>query len=602
MSVQPESPPESDERPSEDSVETDEVAQPNPAVRRRAKATAASSPGVDVAESENAEGQKGSIAAEPEGATSEVPSESAADATEGQASDKTSLDSLIEQDPELLGADEHEGKASEDPNLNSAESDAVAADLNADFASLLESAGGVAEIKPGQRIQGTIVSISGETVFVDVGGKSEASLDRRELLDEDGTCPFKPGDSIEAQVIRASAEELRLSYGALKAHRLSEFLEDAVGSKVPVEGKVVGFNDGGLEVRIGGRRAFCPRSQVDLRPGGELSSHVGKTYNFLVTQFEKTGRNLVVSRRSCLELESKEKLAETMGRLEPGALFSGTVRKIMPFGVFVDLGGVDGLVHISELSWGRVEDPSEVVSEGQEVQVKVLGVDEKSDRISLSLRQAGDDPWSSVSDQFSEGQSVTGKVTRLADFGAFVEVDKGIEGLVHVSEIDWNRRINHPREVLKVGDEVSVAVLEVDTSRKRISLSIKQAGDDPWSGLGAEVKKGAELDVVVEKVADFGVFCVVAPGVTGLLPNSHTVAERGANLRREFRPGKSVRVQVIEMDKKRRKITLSMRALDEAGGGADLKAYKKQLDKQQDEAPSAFALAFAAANEKKKKN
>lgn len=600
MSVQPESPPESDERPSADSVETDEVAQPNPAVRRRAKATAASSPGADVAEPENAADPEEAIAAEPEGATSEVASESAADATEGQAPDKTSLDSLIEQDPELLGADEHEGKASEDPNLNSAESAAVAADLNADFASLLESAGAVAEIKPGQRIQGTIVSISGETVFVDVGGKSEASLDRRELLDEDGTCPFKPGDSIEAQVIRASAEEFRLSYGALKAHRLSEFLEDAVRSKVPVEGKVVGFNDGGLEVRIGGRRAFCPRSQVDLRPGGELSSHVGKTYSFLVTQFEKTGRNLVVSRRSCLEIESKEKLAETMGRLEPGALFSGTVRKIMPFGVFVDLGGVDGLVHISELSWGRVEDPSEVVSEGQEVQVKVLGVDEKSDRISLSLRQAGDDPWSSVSEQFSEGQSVTGKVTRLADFGAFIEIEKGIEGLVHVSEIDWKRRINHPREVLKVGEEVTVAVLEVDTSRKRISLSIKQAGDDPWSGLGAEVKKGAELDVVVEKVADFGIFCVVAPGVTGLLPNSHTVAGRGANLRREFRPGKSVRVQVIEMDKKRRKITLSMRALDEAGGGADLKAYKKQLDKQQDEAPSAFALAFAAANEKKK--
>jgi len=606
MSVQPESPPESDERPSEDSVDTDRLAEPGPTVRRRAKATAPASPAPESDEANN-----DAVAAEP---VADDKQEPAADADgEGKAGEQAdsapdgvsaspSLDSLIGQDPELLADEEHEGTATDDPNLSSPESEDVAAELNMDFASLLEASGGVAAVKPGERVTGTIVSISGETVFVDIGGKSEASLDRRELLEEDGSCPFAPGDSIEAQVIRASGEELRLSYGALKANRLSEFLEDAVSGKIPVEGKVVGFNDGGLEVRIGGRRAFCPRSQVDLRPGGELSSHVGKTYRFLVTQFEKTGRNLVVSRRSCLELDSKERLAETMERLEVGALFTGAVRKIMPFGVFVDLGGVDGLVHISELSWGRVEDPSEVVSEGQEVQVKVLGVDEKSDRISLSLRQAGDDPWASVADQFSERQTVTGKVTRLADFGAFVELDKGIEGLVHVSEIDWNRRINHPREALKVGEEVTVAVLEVDGDRKRISLSIKQAGDDPWSGLGDDVKKGAELDVVVEKVADFGIFCVVAPGVTGLLPNSHTVAVRGANLRREFKPGKSVRVQVIDMDKKRRKITLSMRALDEAGGGAELKAYKKQVDKQQNEAPSAFALAFAAANEKKNKS
>lgn len=511
-------------------------------------------------------------------------------------SEVRALDDLLAQSPDLLGETEQQGGALDAPDLQDAA--AVAAELAVDFAAMLAAEGGMQQLKPGDRVTGCVVSITDNEVYVDVGGKSEAWINRRELADPAGNLSIAVGDELKAQVVQVG-ETVRLSYGALQANLLTEALEEAADAGLPVEGRVDGFNEGGLEVRIGTRRAFCPRSQVDRGFVNEdLSVYVGKKFRFLVTKFDPTGRNIKISRRALLEVEAREQAKETRDRLEVGAVLDGTVRKIMPFGVFVDLGGIDGMVHVSELSWDRVEDPATVVQPGQPVQVKVLRVDGKRDRIALSMKQAVGDPWKTIKERFESNKTYTGTVTRLADFGAFVALEPGVEGLVHISEFDWNRRIKHPREMLEEGQEIEVLLLEVEAKKRRISLSIKQAGEDPWGGTGAEVSVGDRLKVIVEKVAEFGVFATIAPGVTGLIPNSHMDTARGTNHSRMFKPGTEVDVQVIDLDKKRRKITLSRKALADMGAREDYNAYKKVMKEQKSAGESAFALAFKAAQER----
>lgn len=512
-------------------------------------------------------------------------------------SEATALDDLLAGSPDLLGEEAQEGSALDAADLAGAE--AVAAELDMDFAAMLAAEGGFQEHKPGDRVSGKVSSITEQEVYVDIGGKADAWINKRELSDPAGNLSVAVGDDIRAQVVQVG-DTIRLSYGALQANLLTESLEQAAANGLPVEGRVDGFNEGGLEVRIGTRRAFCPRSQIDRGFVNEdLSVYVGRKFRFIVTKFDPTGRNLKVSRRALLEQEAKELATETRARLEVGTVLDGTVRKVMPFGVFVDLGGVDGLVHISELSWERVEDPNTVVKVGEPVTVKITKIDGKRDRIGLSIRQAAGDPWKDVKERFEEGKTYTGTVTRLADFGAFVALDSGLEGLIHISEFDWNKRIKHPREIVAEGQEVEVAVLEVDPKKRRLSLSLKQAGEDPWKDGAADVKVGDKIKVTVEKVAEFGIFAVIAPGVTGLIPNSHMNTPRGTNHSRMFKPGTEVEVQVIDLDKKRRKVTLSRKALADGGAREDFKAYKQQMKKEQAASGvSAFALAFQAAQGK----
>jgi len=504
------------------------------------------------------------------------------------------LDSLLASSPDLLAEEAHVDGALSDPALDAAEE--AAEDLNVDFATLMETSGGMAEFKSGERVKGTIVSITKDTIFVDIGLKAEAQLDRREAIDEKGEPTVSVGQELEAAIVSTGGEAVRLSLGALKAHQLSEMLAAAAESGIPVEGRVTGFNDGGLEVRVGSRRAFCPKSQIDRGWVENLAVYVGQTFEFLVTRYDPTGRKIVVSRRSLLDKQAAEMGADTLATLQPGAILTGTVRKLMPFGVFVDLGGVDGLIHVSELSWNRVEDPSTVVQVGEKVSVKVLKIEGGKKRISLSLKQAAGDPWTEAVVNFEPGKTYEGTVTRLTDFGAFVELASGLEGLVHVSELDWNRRITHPKEVLEVGQAVEVLVLELDTKRRRVGLSVKQvAGGDPFREAISGVKVGQKLEVTVEKVADFGVFAVISEGVTGLIPNSHMNTPRGTNHSRSFKPGTKVQVQVIAIDAKKRKITLSRKALEEGGAREDWEAYKKQVKEQEGAGKSALQLAFEAA-------
>ena len=505
-----------------------------------------------------------------------------------------SLDALLSTNSELPSEGEHQTSAKEDPALESAEADSAV--LNEDFASMLSSSFGMTEIKNGQLVRGKIVSITSDTIFIDLGLKAEAQLDRREAQDDKGELSVAVGDEMEAAVVSTRGDVVLLSLGALKAHQLSEMLATAAESGIPVEGKVTGFNDGGLEVRVGTRRAFCPKSQIDRGWVDDLSVYVGQTFEFLVTKYDPTGRKIVVSRRILLDKQAAEMGAETMAKLQPGAVVAGKVRKLMPFGVFVDLGGVDGLIHVSELSWDRVEDPSTVVQVGQDVTVKVLKIESGKNRISLSLKQAAGNPWADAAQNFEAGKVYEGKVTRLQDFGAFIELAPGLEGLVHVSELDWNRRINHPSEVLSVDQVIQVMVLELDKRRRRASLSVKQvAGGDPFRDAISGVKVGQKLEVEVEKVADFGVFAIVSEGVTGLIPNSHMNTQRGANHQRMFKPGTKLDVQVIAIDAKKRKITLSRKALEEGGARADWEAYKKEQKAAEAGQKTALQLALEAA-------
>ncbi|MCP4873414.1 MAG: 30S ribosomal protein S1 [Proteobacteria bacterium] len=538
-------------------------------------------------------------------ATPDEPAEAAPEAAPEPAaapapapSQGKSLDDLLGSGSDLLGDAVQTGSALDAADLSGA--DALAAEMNQDFAALLAATGGMTEFKNGDKVRGTVVSITNDSVFVDLGMKSEAWLDKRECLDDDGNLTVEVGQDIDAQIVKVFAEGVRLSRGALKAAELSEMLAEAHQGRIPIEGKVTGFNDGGLEVRIGSRRAFCPKSQIDREFTEDLAAHVGETYRFLVTRYDPTGRKIVVSRRSLLESEAKEMAKETRALLQEGAVVDGSVRKLAPFGAFVDLGGVDGLIHISELSWDRVEDPSTVVSVGDVVRVKILRIDKAKDRIGLSLRKAQGDPWKTLKDDWEVGKTYEGTVTRLADFGAFIKLAPGLEGLCHVSELDW-KRVKHPRDVLTEGQTITVKLLEVDKKKRRLSLSVKQvSGADPRAEAMKGVKKGERLNVVVEKVEQFGVFCTIADGVTGLIPNSHMNTPRGTNHSRQFKPGTKLEVMVIDLDKRRGKITLSRKALEEDGARADYDAYKKAMKAEEEASSGMTALEIAFANARKR--
>lgn len=360
---------------------------------------------------------------------------------------------------------------------------------NEDFAALLgefekERAGaGRRDPKVGDKVRGKIVSIQGESLFIDLGAKTEGVADIEEFADADGNLTVNIGDSVESVVSGRDEDSGTLLLGTRHARRLhgSEGLRQAFEQKLPVEGHISGTTKGGIEVEMSGVRAFCPASQVSNRYVEEMESLVGQRLAFRITKFE-VGRhtNLVVSRRALLEEEERARAVETRARLEVGAVLQGTVTALKEFGAFVDLGGVQGMVHISELAFGHVRHPKEVLTVGQQIEVSVLRIEQSDnpkhpEKIALSLRALEKDPWQEAQQKFPAGAQVQGIVTRIQPFGAFVELSPGIDGLVHISELGAGRRVNHPQEVVKVGDRVNATVLGVDTEKRRISLSLDAA-------------------------------------------------------------------------------------------------------------------------------
>lgn len=405
--------------------------------------------------------------------------------------------------------------------------------------------------------RGRVVSIQKNDIFVDMGGKSQGILPADQFEDE----PLpKEGDLIDVMIEGYDAAEglLKLSRkGAVTAASWQTMAEGQI-----VEGRVTGHNKGGLELDIDGIRAFMPISQVELyRADDNLSPYVNQRLKCEVVDIRRDERSVVVSRKAVLQREAEEAKRQAFETLQPGDIVDGTVRTIMPYGAFVDIGGLDGLLHIGDMAYYRVNDPKDIVKEGQKLQVKILKIDRDTRKIGLGLKQVMPDPWSDVQMKYVPGTLVSARITRMENFGAFAELEPGVEGLIPIGEMTYERRISHPREVVKEGDIINLAVLSVDTERRRISLSIKQAGADPWQGASVRWPVDSTVEGVVKRIADFGAFVELTAGVEGLIHISELSEDRIRRVEDVVKVGETVKAKVLEIDEERRRMSLSIRAL-----------------------------------------
>jgi small subunit ribosomal protein S1 len=441
--------------------------------------------------------------------------------------------------------------------------DEMGANLETDFATLLNSysPSGTTDIQIGNKVRGKIISISHDTIFVDIGSKIDAVVEQAELLDENKQMNYEEGDVVELYVVELKEDEIRLSK-ALSGIGSFTLLKEAYENAVPVAGKILETCKGGLRVEVMGRKAFCPASQIDINFVENLEDYVGQTYEFLIRQVDARDKNVVISRRTLLSQELEKSKKQFYAGLQIDSTPDGRITKLMPYGVFVEIHpGVDGLVHVSELSWSRVEDPQTAVCVGDPVRVKVIEIEKRdaSDelKISLSIKQVTDDPWLSMDDRFKVGDKVKGTVTRCAKFGAFVEIAPGIEGLVHISEMSYQKRILKPEEVVTPGENVFVLVKEVDLSNRRISLSIRDAEGDPWIEVPQKYNVGQKIQGVIERKEKFGYFVTLAPGITGLLPKSKISQSPQSGIIDKLKEGSSIPVVIAEISPQDRKMTLA---------------------------------------------
>lgn len=451
--------------------------------------------------------------------------------------------------------------------------------MSEDFAELFASyeSQRKAALKAGDKVSGTVISIGQKSVFVDCGASVDGIVDREELLNDAGEPTVAEGDTLELYVVGLTDDSVRLSKALTGAGGLN-MLQDAYDGGVPVEGKVREQIKGGFHVEIMKRRAFCPVSQIDSRYVANPEDYVGQTLQFRITKLTEGGRNIVVSRRALLEVEQQQASAEFFDGVKPGDVVEGTVTRLAAFGAFVELvPGVEGLVHISEIAWARIQSPEEALSVGDRVRVKYLGTSAGKKpgetRLSLSIKQAQDDPWKTVSERFKDGDKVTGKVVKLMEFGAFVEIAPGIEGLVHVSEMSYAKRVNKPGDVVQVGDMVAAVIKQIDVEKQRISLSMRDAEGDPWLTVADKYPVGQTFEGTVEKRQQFGLFVNLEPGVTGLLPQSVMAKAEGEVKFDKLGAGDKVVVSIESVNLRDRKISLGTGKKEEV---SDWKGYKPQ--------------------------
>ncbi len=439
-----------------------------------------------------------------------------------------------------------------------------------------------AAVRPGAVARGTVVEVTAEDVVVQFLDGRTGSLSRAELRQVDGTDDIAAGEILEVYVEAAGAadEPLRLSRTLARGARTPDDLARCFEAGLPVEGKIGKRRKGGFDVFIVGQRAFLPMSQADIRPVTDESALEGLICRFTILEMDRRRRNIVVSRRRVLEQERRARRAALGETLAAGQVLDGTVRQIKEYGAFVDVGGIEGLVHVSEISWDRVDDPADVLSVGDAVKVKVLRFGKNSGKLSLSIRAATPNPWDALGETFVEGGTYTGTVVRFEEFGAFVQLAEGLDGLVHNSEVSWDPAVRHASDAMEVGQQIEVKLLGFDRRRRRISLSVKGLTEDPWTASLADIKVGSTARGTVEKVAKFGVFVTLAPGVTALLPVSRSGVPREVSLHRRFKVGAEVEAEVIEIDARRRRITLS-RSGPEDGVDREAQAYLRQQARQQ---------------------
>ncbi len=452
-------------------------------------------------------------------------------------------------------------------------------DPEEDFAAMFEASLQARRLEKGEIVEGRIVSLGPEVALVDVGGKGEAVIAIDELKNADGEIEVALGDYIQAMVVSTTGG-LTLSRRLAGAAASDRQFEDAFHSGLPVEGKVEREVKGGYEVRIGRQRAFCPISQIDVR-GADASAHEGNVYQFRIIEYKEGGSNIVVSRRALLEEEQRANAAEVRDKIVPGAVMTGRVTSVREFGAFVDLGaGVQGLLHVSEMSWSRVSAPAEIVKAGEEITVKVLRVDEDKQKISLGLKQLSADPWSRARDVYEVGQLRPGRVTRVAEFGAFVELEPGIEGLAHASSFAPTGRSGGWSAQVAPGMTGTFEILSIDLEQKRIGVALVQEGlarpEQAATGARPGIAPGARLTGKVERHEKFGVFVFLAPGRTGLIPLSETGVAKEGDVQRAFPVGADVEVIVLEVDPSGRRIRLSAKAVMEAREAEEVREWAER--------------------------
>lgn len=445
-----------------------------------------------------------------------------------------------------------------------------------DFAEMLDAygAGFDRDLQIGDKATVKIISIGEDTVFVDTGAKIDGVVEKRELCDEKGECSHAVGDSLELYVVEQSESEIRLSRAISGIGGLT-MLREAFENRIPVEGRVAETCKGGFRVEILQRRAFCPVSQIDVKYVETPESYVGGTYEFMITKLAENGRNIVVNRRQLLQKELEASRQAFLSEIQLDDVVQGTVTRIMPYGAFVELSpGVEGMVHISELSWSRVDRTETVVGPGDTVTVRIIGLEPKegSDRmkVALSVKQAQEDPWTSISETFAIGERVKGRVTRCMDFGAFVEIAPGIEGLVHVSEMSYTLRVTRPEDVVSPGQTVAVMIRELTPEQRRISLSMRDAEGDPWMDVMENFSVGQRFEGTVQKRESFGIFVTLAPGITGLLHKSKIGRAAKPSRIEKLGPGDPIPVLIEKIDVDNRRIALNV---GEAGEEGDWKRF-----------------------------
>jgi len=455
-----------------------------------------------------------------------------------------------------------------------------------DFAAMFEASAAARQFDRGQTIEGTIVGFGPEVAFVNVGGKSEAQLDLAELKDADGDVEVSVGDVIQAMVVSTRGGIVLSRKGVRNAATQRE-LEDAFQAGLSVEGKVEKSVKGGYEVRIARERAFCPISQIDIVRTEDPAVHEGQVYVFRIIEYKDGGKNLVVSRRKHLEEEQRATAAQLRKSIVPGAVLPGRVASVPAFGAFVDLGGgIQGLLHVSDMSWSRVTSPGEVVAVGDQITVKVLRVDEATEKIALGLKQLLNDPWTAVPTTYEVGQVRAGRVTRVADFGAFVELEPGIEGLAHASTFAPTGRPGGWAKAVPAGTTGAFEILSIDVAQKRIGLALLDEGTSRAAGAASPqgaikagaIVPGSIMTGKVERHEKFGIFVFLAPGRTGLLPFAETGVPREMDMLKAFPIGSEVEVAILEVDPAGRRIRLSKKAVAEQREQAELREYTARAD------------------------
>ena len=474
---------------------------------------------------------------------------------EREASDKDSTAEDSQNVIESAGESEEElmGKSGEESIEDAQDSDS--------FMQLYEES--LKSIKEGEVVAGEIVQVDKEYVLVDIGYKSEGQINIREFIDAEGNLAANVGDKVEVLLERREDDEgvIRLSKEKAAKIKVWDKIREIYENDGTVRGTILSRVKGGLSVDIG-LQAFLPGSQVDLRPIRDMDNLVGMEHEFKIVKYNKRRGNIVLSRRAILEAERVALKEKTLEIIEVGTVLRGTVKNITDYGLFIDLGGIDGLVHITDMSWGRVGHPSEMHKAGDDIEVKVLNFDKERERVSLGIKQLVPDPWSQVEERYPIGERITGRVVSLTDYGAFIEVEQGVEGLIHVSEMSWTRKVRHPSQLLSIGDMVEAIVLNMDTARKRISLGMKQVAPNPWDVIEEKYPVGTTIEGKIKNITDFGAFIGIDEGIDGLVHISDiSWTKRIRHPSEVYMKGQEVRAVVLNIDKNSERFSLGIKQL-----------------------------------------